>query len=374
MGRYTLSLAQALSGQDGPEQLGFLANARVLQSLPASGDSDSGSVTIPPRSLPRLRRLASASLLMQILYTRANAISQRVRIRMASPDVVHGTNFWLPPSRAAGVLTIHDLSLYVHPECHPRSRLRIVIPQIEQSLKRASMILTGAECIRHAVMRQFGLPPERVAAVPHGCSPRFRPRAPVDISAALADHGLEPGRYALYVGTVEPRKNIACLLDAYESLPRALRQARPLVLSGDFGWNSEALHQRMRTARQQGWVQYLGYVPDTLLPALYAGARVFVYPSRYEGFGLPVLEAMASGTPVVCSDIPPLVEVAADSGLMAAVADVDGLRAAIEQALTDDDWWQAAREAGLARASTFTWERTARETVAVYRRALTGTA
>jgi alpha-1,3-rhamnosyl/mannosyltransferase len=189
---------------------------------------------------------------------------------------------------------------------------------------------------------------------------------------ALRPLGLTVQGYSLFVGTVEPRKNLSALLDAYEGLPALQRSTYPLVIAGGRGWLSNDIHARMSKAASAGWLHYLSYVPQERLPALYSGARLFVYPSLYEGFGLPLLEAMASGVPVVCSNIPSLHEVAGDAARLVDPFDVAGLQAAISRGLEDEDWRDTAVQQGIQRAAGFTWQRCARQTVEVYQ-AVTGT-
>ncbi|HEV7416212.1 MAG TPA: glycosyltransferase family 1 protein, partial [Tianweitania sediminis] len=180
----------------------------------------------------------------------------------------------------------------------------------------------------------------------------------------------QPGRYALYAGTIEPRKNLVRLLDAFEQLPQTLRQRYPLVLAGYKGWNNTAILERLHRAETQGWARYLGYVPDEALPHLFAGARLFAFPSLYEGFGLPVLEAMASGVPVVCSNAASLPQVAGNAALMINAEDAAGLTEALQRGLEDEEWRRDAVASGIQQAARFSWKRCAEETADVYRQAL----
>ncbi|MOA25446.1 D-inositol 3-phosphate glycosyltransferase [compost metagenome] len=179
---------------------------------------------------------------------------------------------------------------------------------------------------------------------------------------------MQPGGYSLYVGTIEPRKNIETLLDAYERLPLALRRRWPLILTGYKGWRSEEIHGRIEDAQRAGWARYLGFVPGEDLPLLFAGARLFAFPSLYEGFGLPVLEALSSGVPVVCSNSSSLPEVAGEAALMSEPLDVETLTANLQRGLEDDAWRTMAIASGLRHAATFSWERCARQTIEVYRK------
>ena len=191
--------------------------------------------------------------------------------------------------------------------------------------------------------------------------------AMTDSIKVQARYGLPPGGYVLSVGTIEPRKNLAGLLQAYARLAPALRKRYPLVIAGAYGWNSAALMEEMRRLRQGGEVIYLDYVPEEDLPALYAGAAVFAYFSFYEGFGLPVLEAMSSGVPVACAASSALPELCAGSALQADPHDIDAMAAALERTLEDDSWRAAAIARGLERSAGFTWQRTTAAVVDVFR-------
>ena len=182
----------------------------------------------------------------------------------------------------------------------------------------------------------------------------------------MAKYNLEYQRYSLYVGTIEPRKNLVVLLDAYSKLPLPLRMQYPLILTGYEGWNNEAIFKRIKAAEREGWVRYLGYLPAEELPVIFSGARTFCFPSLYEGFGLPVLEAMASGVPVVCSNSSSLPEVMGDAGLMCTPEDVDGLSQLLLKANEDEEWRTDAINKGLIRAKHFSWPLCAKRTIEVY--------
>jgi alpha-1,3-rhamnosyl/mannosyltransferase len=172
--------------------------------------------------------------------------------------------------------------------------------------------------------------------------------------------------YSLFVGTIEPRKNLLVLLDAYECLPLMVRNQWPLVIAGYQGWRSEHIHARIARGVRTGWIKYLGFVDGNDLPLLFSGARLFVFPSLYEGFGLPVLEAMASGVPVVCSNSSSLPEIAEGVALMGNPQDAQALSGLIHRALTDLTWRTEATLRGLARARDYSWKRCAQSTANVY--------
>jgi alpha-1,3-rhamnosyl/mannosyltransferase len=237
---------------------------------------------------------------------------------------------------------------------------------LPDTLRRADFLITDAESVRQEVIRHFDWPADRIQAVPLGVSNVFYPRQAQDVDPVLQPYGLLTGCYTLCVGTVEPRKNLTRLLCAYELLPIALRQRWPLVLAGARGWQSGEIHDRIGKGVACGWVRYLEYVPQEDLPFLYAGARLFAYPSLYEGFGLPPLEAMASGVPVVTSDVSSLPEVVGDAALMVNPLDVGALSAALSRGLEDEIWRASGVRLGLERAARLTWAKCIDKTVTIY--------
>ena len=276
-------------------------------------------------------------------------------------DVVHGTNFVLPPPGrgAAGVVTVHDLSFLRHPETvsAASARYRDLVPA---SLRRAALVLADSHALAEEIAAEYGLATDRVRAVPLGVDPAWfgaSPRPPAELEL--------PERYLLFVGTLEPRKNLATLLTAFRRLRDADPSTPPLVLAGPPGWGP-ALDTAGLSARD---VRQLGYLESSALRSVVAGAAVLCYPSLYEGFGLPPLEALAAGTPVVASDIPVLREVLGDAGgcvRFFPARDADALAETITQALTKP----GETEFGIAHARTFTWVRTASFTAMAYRDAV----
>ena len=289
------------------------------------------------------------------------------RLRRESESVYHSPNFLLPPVPGRTVATIHDLSHELFPQFHPAARVEYMRRAMPNVLRRATHLLTDAESVRQEVIQCYGWPADRVTTVPLGVDASFHPRDEIALAPWLASQGLRANGYCLYVGTIEPRKNVDSLLSAYGRLPIALRKQFPLVLAGGAGWRSGTTHERIRAAVSGGWAHYLSFVPQTYLPLLYAGARVFVFPSYYEGFGLPVLEAMASGLPVLTSNVSSLPEVVGGAGRMISPDDVVSMTSELEGLLCHEQLRARMRNAALARASTFTWTRCVDATIGVYR-------
>lgn len=286
--------------------------------------------------------------------------------RGARGALVHGPNYFLPHWAESGIVTVHDLSVLLYPETHPVERVRDFERRFKHSLDRARAILTDSETVRQEVIATLGFRPEQVFAVPLGISPGSDDRA--DTAGILAQLGLQPQAYVLSVCTFEPRKRLDGLLGAYQLLDDDLRRAFPLVLVGASGWRNEALHAAIEAAQAAGWLKRLDYVPDATRDALYRGARLFVYPSRYEGFGLPPLEAMQHGVPTMISDAACLIEVTKGAARISAVDDRTAFAANLAEALEDDTWRREAAAAGREVAASYTWPACVERTVAVYHR------
>lgn len=284
--------------------------------------------------------------------------------------VYHEPNYVLHPIDAPAVVSCHDLSFIRYPEHHPRERVRHLDRYLQKSLERAERIVTDSTFVRREVIDQFGLSPTKVEAVPLGVDAAFRPLGAEACRPHLDRHGLSYDGYLLAVATVEPRKNLHRLIEAYGRLPKALRNRAPLVIAGARGWSTDILEARMSDLQRAGELKRLGYVPEEDLPALYAGCTGFVYPSLYEGFGLPPLEAMASGVPVLTSNASSIPEVVGEAGLLADPEDVEAMTEMLRRAVEDEALRRDLRSKGPERAALFTWDRCVERTIEVYRQVL----
>lgn len=224
--------------------------------------------------------------------------------------------------------------------------------------------------MRGEVLSHFGLDPARVTTVPLGVSGEFVPLGEGEARAGLQSLGLRHGEYFLAVGTLEPRKNLATVVSAFSRLAPNARRATPLVIAGMSGWGRDRVPASLAAMLDAGEARLLGYVGQEKLPALYSGARLFLYPSLYEGFGLPPLEAMACGVPVVASRAASLPEVVGDAGVLVEPRDEAAIANAMQRALEDAAWRNGLGQRGLERARAFTWRRCAEQTFDIYRKAL----
>jgi glycosyltransferase involved in cell wall biosynthesis len=364
VGRYAWEVATQLKQHREISSVRFFARGgwRELESL---YQPDAVVVKQQRPLVARLRKMPLVGKLHLLLKSWRSAW----RLRDVQADIFHSPAFFLPRLRIPTVVTVHDLSVYMDANWHPQGRVKVIRSLIERAVARADLILTDAHSVREEILARFAIDPARVEAVHLGVDTAYRPHRAEEISSVLAEYGLRYGGYTLFISTIEPRKNILRLIEAYRALPHDVRMQYPLVLAGAPGWNSEEIHEAIRAAKSEGWLHYHGYVRQPHIPALYAGSRLFAYPSLYEGFGLPVAEAMASGVPVLTSSCSSMPEVAGGAALLVEPTDTASITAGLQQALTDDAWRAEAITRGLARAKELSWERCAQQTIALYRKA-----
>jgi alpha-1,3-rhamnosyl/mannosyltransferase len=349
IGRYTWELCQRLSRCDEISRVHFYRGHSLID--------DPSRLLSNPHYRPRLSRRPF------------RPIGRLKASRALASTLVHGPNYFLPLDADGGVITVHDLSIFRYPETHPPSRVKSFERLFASSLARATHVITDSETIRHELIDTFSLPPEAVSAVSLAAGPNFRSPDASKVAGALEEWGLTPGTYGLTVAAFEPRKKIPELIAAWRRLPPALRQACPLVLAGSAGWRNERLHEQIDQAVSEGWLKHLGFVDEARLPLLYAGARLFIYPSIYEGFGLPPIEAMAAGTPVIVSDKSCLPEVCGEAAGYIDPDDPDRFTKAMEEALSDEQWRAEMSRRGQERARLYSWDRCVADTVEIYKKA-----
>ncbi len=277
-----------------------------------------------------------------------------------SQDLVYSPDFLLPPTLPGQrtLLTVHDLSFEIMPETLPEPLVAYLQRNVPRAVRRATHILADSESTRQDLIRRWGVLPERITVLYSGVDPRFCPiEDPVEQARVRARYGLGPWPFILTVGTVQPRKNYPRLIEAFATLVREGTFADGhLVIVGEKGWKAEGTFEAIRRSGLAGRIHWLGFVADEDLPALYSAAAAFALVSRYEGFGLPALEAMACGTPVVASRTSSLPEVVGEAGILVDPESVEEIAAGLRRALTDPERRAALRAAGLERARRFTWE------------------
>ena len=278
-------------------------------------------------------------------------------------DLVHFPAFALPPlasRRSRVVATVHDVSFLRLPETTEPKNLAFLSAVIRPSVARADLILTDSEFSRTEIAETLSVPPDKIRAIPLGLS------GDISLDGAVLPPPPVEGPYLLFVGNLEPRKNLPLLIRAFDAVDTP---DLSLVLAGGRGWKNEAIFEAMRNAKKANKIRYLQYVTDEVLRSLYAHAAAFVFPSLYEGFGLPPLEAAAAGVPVVCARNSSLPEVLGDAALWVEENRLDAWVEAIEGLLSDSALRARLSAAGKRQAARFTWDETARRTVAAYREA-----
>jgi alpha-1,3-rhamnosyl/mannosyltransferase len=360
VGQYTLQLARSLLALESLD-LAFFDGVHGSRELRCDPSAARGAA----RSW--VRRLVPGA------YEVKRLLEQR-RFGRASAgyDVYHEPATLPLAFPGATVVTVHDLSWIRHPETHPPERVRALDRHFEPALRTASRVITGAAFIKQEIMQRFGVAGPLIDVIPHGRDVAFRPMEADETSRVLGPAGLVHAGYFLCVGTLEPRKNLALAVQAHAALPAPVRARHPLVIAGMKGWGDSPAGALLAQRVASGEVRLMGYLERDDLVRLTAGALAMVYPSLYEGFGLPPLEAMSCGVPPITSNTSSLPEVVGDAGLLVDPADVDGLSAAMLELSQNASRRADLAERSLARAQGFSWERCALATQATYRQAFAG--
>jgi alpha-1,3-rhamnosyl/mannosyltransferase len=270
-----------------------------------------------------------------------------------------------PPRRAKLTATLYDMTCWLAPETHKPRNVWASRLFAERVLPRADGLIAISESTRRDAIRILGFPPEKIAVIYPGIAEAFFRTTPEEARRAAARYRLNKP-YVLFVGTVEPRKNLDTLLDAWAQVASPLREEFDLVAAGPVGWGDQRTLERLRSA--EGGLRYLGYVPEEDLPGLTAGAAVFVYPSLYEGFGLPLGQAMAAGVPVITSNVSSMPEVAGEAGLLVDPRSPAEIARALERLLPDAELRQKMAQRGIERARRYRWQVSAAETLQFFHR------
>ncbi len=354
LGRYAESLAQALAAEIPDELALFFNRERGIQPLAGLESLKHTTVSLGYKPWRMLVWLG-----------------QRVRISLnrlvPGATLFHATEHLLMPLRGIPtVMTVHDLIFRHLPEHHKQLNRWYLNWTMPLYCRRADHLIAVSEATRRDIIAAYRVPPEKVSVIYEAAAPHFRPQSEEEQVRVRRAYGL-PERYILYVGTIEPRKNLERLLQAWVPLYQA-HECPPLVIVGKRGWLSDGFFAALEACPAREGVILTGYVQDGDLPAVYSGATAFVFPSLYEGFGLPPLEAMACGTPVVCSNASSLPEVVGDAALLVDPLDGAALQQALRRLAADGELQGALRSQGLARSAAFTWRKAAQRTLSVYDR------
>ncbi len=371
VGRVILEVARTLRADPAIAEMALLIGNRAespalldrIDQAPAGVANSKLRVMLA--AVPGLARLRGVAVARRMARTAAG-----MRGRLGLPVLYHEMNTIARPFAGVTVVTVHDLSFRADPHLHPPARVAWMERRLSGTLRQARRFVAVSAFTKAEMVARLGIAAERIDVVPLGLSAEFRPVAAAAAAPVLARFGLTDRAYVLAVSTLEPRKNFDRLLAAHTLLPGALRQRFPLVIAGGRGWGRTLDEATIAPHLADGTLRLPGFVSDDDLVPLYARAAVVAYPSLYEGFGLPVLEAMACGTPLVVSNGSGVVETAGDAALLvnpldpAAIA--EGLRRVLEDVALADE----LRARGLAHAAGFTWDRMAAGLVRSWRLAL----
>jgi glycosyltransferase involved in cell wall biosynthesis len=360
VGHYVAELHAALARQFPADEFtltpGDFARAATRQLPRASGGSSGGQRSPIQSAVTGLVKRAARD---------AAALHFAAYSRHFPFDIYHETNFVPPPTGLPTVLNVHDLSVLLYPEWHPADRVGHHRRKFLDGLRRADRVLTISDAVKRELVTHCGTDPARVTTIYCGVGPEFRPHSADELAAARRRLDL-PDRYFLSVGTVEPRKNLAMLFAAYCDLPDGVRSRVPLLVAGPWGWKSEPVRDFYESVGKAKGIRHLGYVADGDRPALYASATALVYPSFYEGFGLPPAEMLACGGRVIASTADAVREVCGDVAEYLDPADRDAWRATLLAAAKSPEGSAEVLTARVRRASLYTWDRAAVETRTVY--------
>jgi len=348
IGQYILRLTQALAAIDPDDE--FIIFKSRKDKTPIVSQSNFKTERLWTPSHHRFERWAMSLELLPFTL-----------------DVLHSPDF-IPPARArcASVITMHDLAFLKYPRFLTRDSARYY-GQVDLAARQADHIIAVSESTKRDTVQLLGVPEEKITVIHEAAHPLFTPVTNVDALRRVRERHHLPENFILFVSTVEPRKNLPTLLRAFRRLRDHYKSDAVLAIAGNRGWLFEEVDRVVNELELAEAVRFLGGVPNEELVYLYNAAKLFVLPSFYEGFGLPPLEAMACGTPVIASNVSSLPEVVGDAGILIDPQDVEGLTVAMWRVLSDETLQREMREKGLKRAEIFSWERAAQETLTVYR-------
>jgi glycosyltransferase involved in cell wall biosynthesis len=359
VGHYTFELARALA---------LLAPSDDFELI-APGPFPSSIVEDIRRNCPANLRAVNAEA-NSIRRRRWWAVGLPLYLRKASLDLFHGTNYEVPLwNKRRSVLTIHDLSILLHPDTHQADLVRRARRRLPLMARSASIIVTPTESVKREVSERLKIDPEKIVVTLEAPRRNFQ-RMPLEKAAKTKRRlGIED-EFLLFVGTIEPRKNLLTLVRAFDQILRQTSRRPQLVVVGAEGWLMDELFAFIKQSAISDRLRLTGYLGDDDLCALYSSCTVFVYPSIYEGFGLPPLEAMACGAPVIASNIATFQETLGSAARLVNPNDVESFAGSIVEILEDEGRRRALSHRGLEHAGKFSWERTARLTFEVYREVL----
>lgn len=367
IGRYTMELIDGLHRHADVADLQTFRRGSVgYEPVQAVGQASTAAQA--PLSIRLRQRVLERS---KLAYRIHGLLRKRHYARLLAAYggyIYHEPNFILRPFEGHKIATVHDLSIMHYPEYHPKLRVRFIMDNIETTLREADRVIVDSNVVRSELIKIFGLPEDKLETVPLGVDADFQPRPAAALQDSLKRYALDYKQFIFVVGTIEPRKNLQRVFAAYSRLPERVQDRMPLVLTGQRGWDDSLLEQ-LDGLIARGRIRFLGYLPETALQELYSAAGLVLFLSEYEGFGLPVLESLASATPIITSKGTAMEEIAGSLAVLVDPYDIDGIKAAILEILDRQTYYTGDEFRDLARrhVADFRWENLIENMVAVYR-------
>jgi alpha-1,3-rhamnosyl/mannosyltransferase len=371
IGHYTQNLGAYLEEAEGVN-LELFAHAKFFPNDLLIQKSEEAAQGEAPRQLPlqRLRQLLSRSQLVVGAYEQIMPTLNKWVLRNHKDALFHSPNFIMPDFAGKTVVTVHDLSTIRFPEFHPKARVSLVNRTITQACENADLLVTDSEYVKQELIHEFNISDERVCAVPLGAAEHFKPREAVECGDVLKCYDLGYEEFFLFVSTLEPRKNLHRLLEAFKQYRLDFPDGLPLVLVGSSGWQQSSFKNLLDEMIASGWVKYLGYVNDSSLSILISAAKALLFPSLYEGFGLPVLEAMQSGTNVLTSQDSSMSEIIDEEGVLIDPLSLQSIVEGIVLIHKGGNDLTEKREKAIIKAKQFGWDKCGLAMLSHYERVL----
>lgn len=366
IGRYTNNLIKSFSKSDISIELvaNQLVNFKRLNNIQIVDRALNLTNKIYPYKI--IRRLMSPNILYKF------PIDVSVKKAYKHNSVFHATNFiTLPTKYAKQVVTIHDLAFMKFPDVVEKNIYEYMMKWVPYSINKAEQIIADSIHTKNDILQLFDVPEEKINVVYLAADKRFQKQSVQQIQSVRKKYNLAQ-EYLLYIGTLEPKKNLVTLIDVYHTLKTGYSVQEKLVIVGAKGWKFNPIFEKVQQLQLENDIIFMGYIADEDLPAIYSGATVFTFPSLYEGFGIPLLEAMQCEVPVVAANTSCIPEVVGDAAILADPYDIEKWAESIYQIISDHSLKEELIAKGLEQASKFSWEKVAKETLAVYEKALKG--
>jgi glycosyltransferase involved in cell wall biosynthesis len=355
-GIYTINLIHSLAALDTDFEFYIIAQQSGRKLIESDKTRALNWVVLPDKSPPR-------RLIWE--QTRLPGLVRKMEL-----DLLHSLHYSRPLSlECSSVVTFHDMTFFLYPQYHTFFKRLYFPAAMRKSARSADALISVSENTKKDLVERLGVPDSKIHVVYHGVADRFKPISDWNQLENISQKYNLPAEFILYVGVVEPRKNLISLLNVFQNLQKSNKNLG-LVIAGQTGWGYHAVQEMVAKLELRDTVLFTGYIPPEDLPAIYNLARLFVYPSIYEGFGLPVLEAMACGTPTITTSISSLPEIVGDAGILVPPNDDRALLEAIKSLLEDEKDQNRLSTRGLQHAAEFTWTRTAQETCEIYSQVL----